>query len=335
MDVARDAGVSVATVSRAMTQPALLNAETLQRVLGSARRLGYVAHGLARALASGRSFTVGAVVPTLDSAIFARVLQAMQATLAREGYQLLVAAHEMNPSAELDAVRTLLGRGVDGLMLVGADRPAETRRMLAECNVPVVLTWCGDPDFTSVTVDNHRAGRLVAGHLLAFGHRRIGVICGHLRFNDRQRQRVEGIRDQLEAAGAPLLPVLVSEQDLTLAGGRAGCARLLELDPPPTALIGGVDLLAIGCVQELQARSISVPETMSVAGIDDLDMSAHLSPSLTTVHIPTTRIGELAAQSVIARNRDTEVPRVTDLPIQLVARRSTGQQRSVPRRGRV
>jgi LacI family transcriptional regulator len=219
-------------------------------------------------------------------------------------------------------------------MLVGADRLAETRRMLAECNVPVVLTWCGDPAFTSVTVDNQRAGRLVAGHMLALGHRRIGMISGHLRFNDRQRARLEGVRDQLEAAGVPLLPVMVSEQDLTLAGGRAGCARLLELDPPPTALIGGVDLLAIGCIQELQARSISVPDGVAVAGIDDIDMSAHLSPSLTTVHIPTTRIGELAAQSVIARNRDTEVPQHTDLPIQLVARRSTGQHRRFNRRGR-
>src|ERR1700753_1156150 len=143
-DVARHAGVSPATVSRAIAQPELVSTTTLARVRGSAARLGYVPDGAARALASGRSMTVGAVVPTLDSTIFARALQTMQATLAQQGYQLLVASHDYSAAAEAEAVRTLLSRGVDGLMLVGAERPSATWQLLEASHVAVVLTWCGD-----------------------------------------------------------------------------------------------------------------------------------------------------------------------------------------------
>jgi len=323
IDVARDAGVSPATVSRAIAQPEIVSREMLARVRASAQRLGYVPDGAARALASGRSMTIGAVVPTLDSAIFARGLQSMQTTLAQEGYLLLVASHEGNAAAEAQAVTTLLGRGIDGLMLVGAQRAHGTAEVLRSSGVPVVLTWSGDPGFASVTVDNMLAGRLAAEHLLDLGHRRIGMVTGHLQFNDRQRARLAGARAALEAAGVGLQDWRVSEQPVTLAGGRAGCATLLELDDRPTALIGGIDLIAIGIIAEAHARGLSVPDDLSVVGIDGLDMSAHLSPSLTTVHVPTARIGQLAALTLIALIRGEHCTFHTELPVDLVARRSS------------
>jgi LacI family transcriptional regulator len=327
IDVARHAGVSPATVSRAMAQPELLSNDTLARVRESARTLGYLPDGMARALASGRSMTIGAIVPTLDSAIFARVLQAMQSALAREGYQLLVASHELSASAETEAVRTLLARGVDGLMLVGAERAIETTQLLASAGIPIVLTWCGDPAFSSVAVDNYRAGELAASHLLALGHSRIGMIVGHLQFNDRQRARLAGARAAIRSAGHDLPDWLVSEQALTLAGGRAGCSALLQLDDRPTGLIGGIDLLAIGCIQEAQAQGIPLPDQLSIVGIDDIEMSAHLTPSLTTVHIPTVRIGRSAAMSLIAALRGQPFERQLDLPVELVVRRSAARSR--------
>jgi LacI family transcriptional regulator len=328
IDVARDARVSPATVSRAMSQPNLLTAETLQRVRESARRLGYLPDGMARALASGRTMTIGAIVPTLDSTIFAQVLQAMQTQLQREGYQLLVAAHEASASAEAEAIRTFLARGVDGLMLVGAERAAEAEAMLATTSLPIVLTWRGEPPFTAVTVDNARAGALAAEHLVTLGHRRIGMVTGHLGFNDRQRARLEGARAALAVHGVELPDYLVSQQALTLAGGRAACAMLMELHPRPTAIIGGIDLFAIGSMQEAQARGLSVPEDFSVVGIDDIDMSAHLTPSLTTVRIPTERIGTEAARLLIARIRGEAIKAQLDLPIELVVRRSTAAPRT-------
>jgi LacI family transcriptional regulator len=323
-DVARAAGVSPATASRALSQPELLAPGTLARVKASAQSLGYRPDAAARTLASGRSMAIGAVTPTLDNAIFSKALQAMQTALAAEGYQLLVASHDFSAAAETDSVRALLARGVDGLMLVGAERAPETEALLAAAGVPVVLTWIACPGRAAVTVDNERAGRLAAEHLLGLGHRRVGMVTGGFVFNDRQRARMAGARAALRAAGSDLPDWRISQQPPTLAGGRSGAAALMELAEPPTALIGGIDLLAIGCIVEAQARGLAVPADLSVVGIDDLDMAAHLSPSLTTVHVPTGRIGAEAARMLMAMIGRGAAPDVLELPVELVVRRSSG-----------
>ncbi len=323
VDVARDAGVSAATVSRALSQPQLLTADTLARVRQSALRLGYRPDAAARALASGRSMTIGAVVPTLDNAIFSRALQSMQQTLAARGYQLLVSSHDYNAAAEAEAVKMLAARGVDGLMLVGAERAPETEALLADTGVPVVLTWRGVAGRPAVVVDNQRAGELAARHLVELGHRRIGIITGSHAFNDRQKAREEGARGFLAAAGLPVPDWLAIQVPTTLAGGRSGCASLLGLAEPPTAVIGGIDLIAIGCMVEAQARGLAVPDDLSVVGIDDLDMSAHLSPPLSTVHIPTGRIGAKCADMLCDLIESKPVDPVIDLHVELVVRRST------------
>jgi LacI family transcriptional regulator len=325
LDVARDAGVSPATVSRAIAQPQLVNVATLARVKSSAARLGYVPGGAARALASGRSMTIGAVVPTLDSTVFARALQSMQTRLSQHGFQLLVASHDYNAAGEAEAIRILLTRGVDGLMLVGAERPAATWELLGGTGVPVVLTWCADARVSSVTVDNEKAGRLAARHLVDLGHRRIGVVVGNLQFNDRQKARLAGIRAALQAAALHLPDWLVSEQPLTLAGGRTGCSSMLALEQPPTALIGGIDMLAIGCIEELHSRGLTVPRALSVVGIDNIEMSAHIFPSLTSVHLPVARIGEAAASCLLDQLAGRGVKSITELPIELVSRKSSAK----------
>jgi LacI family transcriptional regulator len=272
--------------------------------------------------------TIGAVMPTLDNAIFSRALQAMQVRLAAEGYQLLVASHDYSERAEAEAVRTLLSRGVDGLMLVGAERAPETHRLLQSAGVPVVLTWCGRDDTPSVVIDNERAGALAAEHLVSLGHRRIGMISGQHQFNDRQRARMKGARDYLERMGLGLPQALACQQPTSIAGGRNGCAVLLGLAEPPTAVIGGIDLIAIGCVVEAQARGIAVPDGLSVAGIDDLDMSAHLSPPLTTVHVPTAQIGAEAARKLVDVLQGNRTETTTILPVDIVVRRSTASPRA-------
>jgi len=325
LDVARDAGVSPATVSRAITQPGLVNAKTLARVRLSAERLGYVPGGAARALASGRSMAIGAVVPTLDSPIFARALQAMQTRLSQHGYQLLVAAHDYNAAAEAEAIRILLARGVDGLLLVGAERPQSTWDMLQGAGVAIVLTWCGDDRASSITVDNEKAGRLAAQHLVDLGHTRIGAVVGGLQFNDRQKARLTGIRSALRAAGLDLPDWLVTEQPLTLAGGRTGCSSMLGLDQPPTALIGGIDMLAIGCIEEAHSRGLTVPKALSVVGIDNIEMSAHIFPPLTSVHLPVARIGEVAASCLLDELAGRGEKTTMELPIELVPRKSSAK----------
>ncbi|EKS30965.1 LacI family DNA-binding transcriptional regulator [Afipia felis] len=322
VDVARDSKVSLATVSRALAQPELVNGATLKRVLASAERLGYL---VPRAVSMTRSSArfIGAIVPTLDNATFAHAVEAMQASLAQSGCQLLVATTGYSSAAEAEALRSLLARGVDGIMLVGAARLPETIRLLEETDAPVVLTWVADDRFDAVAIDNVLAGRLAARHLVELGHTRIGVVTGRLANNDRQQLRVEGIRAELVEAGLSLPDWRISQQPYSLAGGRAGCTTLLSLADAPTAIICGIDIQAFGCLVEAHSRGISVPERLSLVGIDDLEMSAHMSPALTTVHISTGSIGKCAADKLMARLDGKAVERITELPIELVVRQST------------
>jgi LacI family transcriptional regulator len=320
-DIAAHAGVSLATASRTLSQPAIVSPETRKRVRAAVAELGGAWPG-AGARAAGDA-GVAAVVPTLDSAIFSRCLKAMQAALAEAGRHLLVASSDYHPDTENAAIRGLLARGIDGLILVGAQRPQESWDLLEGAGVPVVLTWCGNPRFDGVLVDNRAAGRMVTEHLLSLGHTRLGVVCGATRFNDRQRGRLDGVREALAARGLDLPEWRVSEQDLTLAGGRSGCSDLLALGEPPTGIICGIDQLAVGCLIEAQSRGLAVPRDLSVVGIDNLEMAAHLSPALTTVHVPTARIGAAAAQRVLDRLAGREAPQLTELPIELVTRRSS------------
>lgn len=327
-DIAAEAGVSIATASRALAQPEIVNTATRARVRAAALRLGGAS--ALRDPRIGAGGGIAAIVPTLDNAIFSRALQAMQSSLTAAGYDLLVASSDFHPETELAVLRRLLARGVEGLILVGAQRPAESWDLLAASGVPVVLTWCGDPRFDSVVVDNRAAGRLAAEHLLALGHTSLGVVCGGTQHNDRQRQRLEGVREAVKARGFDLPDWRVVEQDFTLAGGRSGCAGLLSLARPPTAIVCGIDQLAVGCLVEAQARGMRVPGDLSVVGIDNLEMAAHLSPALSTVHVPTGRIGAAAAQAVVRRLRGEASDRVLGLPLDLVVRQSTAAPRRDP-----
>jgi LacI family transcriptional regulator len=322
-DIAAAAGVSLATASRSLAQPEIVSPDTRARVRAAALRLGGP-HALdaARGLPGSG---VAAIVPTLDNPIFARALQAMQAVLTEAGHHLLVASSDYQPETELSVLRGLLARGVDGVILVGAQRSPEAWEMLETAEVPVILTWCDDARFDAVVVDNHAAGRLAAEHLISLGHRRLGVVCGMMRHNDRQRARMEGVRAALADHGLDLPDWRVVEQEFSLAGGRMGCAALLALAEPPTAIVCGIDQLAVGCLVEAQSRGLSVPGALSVVGIDNLEMAAHLSPALTTVHVPTARIGEAAARMMLARLRREASARRIELPIELVVRQSSGE----------
>lgn len=325
--IATACGTSIATVSRAMSQPSLVQPETLQRIRSEAARLGYVPNRRARALVSGHSDTIGVVVPTLNSPIFSSTLQEMQRTFAANGYQLLIASHEYDAANEAVALGQLISHGVDGLIVVGAERPQSTWLMIETSETPLVQMWEGRIGHDRVTVDNYQAGYLIARYLLDIGHAHFGVICGHLQTNDRQKARVEGLCAALKEDGLSLAPTHIIEQPLTIAAGRSGCMKLLEMMPRPTAIVGTTDLLAMGAMIEAQRRGIIVPEMMSFAGIDDVDVAAHLSPSLTTVGIPAAGIGAETAALMLRRLQSSSLIADTCviLPVNLVVRHSTKQ----------
>src|SRR5262245_49219994 len=217
-DVARIARVSTATVSRALTQPTKVKPATAARIRQAVESLGYVAHGAARALASRRTRTVGAIIPTLDHSIFANTTHALQKTLDEAGYTLLLACHEFDAGAEARLTQALIERGVDGLVLLGTSHYPSVFRMIEMHQLPYVLTWALDATgmHPCVGFDNRAAAIRLTRYLLELGHREFAMISGITEGNERAGERLEGVREALAAAGISLRPDRVVEKPYTL-----------------------------------------------------------------------------------------------------------------------
>ena len=330
-DVARAAGVSTATVSRALTLPHKVKPPTLMRVEEAVRRLGYVAHGAARALASRRTHTIGAVIPTLDNAIFANTTHALQKTFDEAGYTLLLACHEFDAAVEVRVTRALIERGIDGLVLLGTSHDPRLYAMLGQRHIPYVLTWALDAsgEHPCVGFNNRAAALQLTNHLLELGHREFAMISGITVNNERARDRLHGVRDALEAHGIRLAPERVIEKPYSLASGRDGLRTLLSAPVAPTAVMCGNDVLAIGAIAECNTLGLNVPQQISITGFDDMEIASLLSPGLTTVHFPTTELGQLAASHMLSRLSGQAVDWQRELPVELKVRGTTARPATV------
>ncbi len=329
-DVARRAGVSTATVSRVLNQPALVSEALRSQVGAAVAALGYLPHAGARALMLRRSGTVGAVFPTIDNAIFATAIEALQRRLAAADVQLLLATSGYSPEEEMRQAINLVTRGADGLALCGNCQSPELLRFLAQRRVPCVhvMVHTESDALVSVGFDNAAATRQVVRYLLDLGHRRFAMLAGVTRANDRAAGRVAGVQAALREAGLPLQPGQLVERHYGLAEARSGLRELLKRDPAPTALICGNDVLAFGALLEARAIGLDVPQDLSIAGFDDLEMARHLQPALTTVQVPTEHMWATAAERLIAALHGEPVPPNTEIDVALVVRQSTAPPRS-------
>jgi LacI family transcriptional regulator len=249
----------------------------------------------------GRSHSIGAIVPTIDNAIFARAIQALQTRLDGAGYRLLIAATEYDPARELAGVQALVEHGVDGIVLVGADHHPGVRPLLDARHIPFVYTWTYDAlgRIATIGFDNGDAMRRMVNHLLDLGHRRVAMIAGIAAGNDRARARIDGVIAALAERG--LAPDAIVERAYTVPDGRSAARMLLTRSPRPTALVCGNDVLAFGALAEANAMGIAVPRALSVSGFDDLDFASHVVPPLTTMRVPSATMGRLAAEYLLAR----------------------------------
>ncbi len=327
-DVARLAKVSTATVSRALTLPHKVKTRTLERVQQAASSLGYVAHGAARALASRRTQTIAAVVPTLDNAIFANTIHALQRRLDAAGYVLLLASHEFDADIEARVTRTLIERGVDGLVLLGTTHHPDIYRMIEAHDLPYVLTWAWDErgNHPCVGFDNYAAAQRITEHLLDLGHRRFVMVSGITVQNERAQDRLNGVRAALSAHGLALQRMV--EKPYTHTGGREGLREVFAGGEAPTAVICGNDVLAIGVIAECHARGLKVPEDVSVTGFDDMELAGMMNPALTTMRFPTAELGAYAANHLLMRLEGKTVDLRCKLPTELVVRDSTAMPRA-------
>ncbi|RMF39464.1 MAG: LacI family DNA-binding transcriptional regulator [Alphaproteobacteria bacterium] len=300
-DVARRAGVSTATVSRCLNAPDRVIEPTRERVQAAIRELGYSPNFGARALAARRTMTIGAIIPTMENAIFARGIQAFQETLHGLGYMLLVASSSYSMELEEEQVGALVARGADGLLLIGQDRDMRVVDFLRRHAVPAVAAWTYDPEgpLPSVGFDNRAAMRALAAEVIALGHRRLGLISAHTAHNDRARGRVEGARDAVRAAGLGAAALTVVETAYGIETGAAALARIMAGDRPPTAVLCGNDVLAVGALIQARRTGIAVPDAVSITGFDDIDLASVAVPALTTVHVPHREMGRRAARMLV------------------------------------
>lgn len=325
-DVASDAGVSTATVSRVLNRPDAVSDELRTRVLDAVARLGYVPHAGARALKLQRSGTVGAIFPTVDNAIFAKAIDALQQRLADAGLQLLIATSGYDVRMETRQAMNLVTCGADALALCGVAQSPALLKLLRQRDLPVVHAMTYPPPKGMVTVgfDNARAIGQAVRYLLDLGHRRVAMLAGITQDNDRAAARVKGVQRALAEAGLALPAQHLIERKYNLAEAREGFRALMATRPRPTAVICGNDVLAYGALLEASEMGIAVPAAVSVVGFDDLELSRHIQPALTTVHVPTEKMWQTVAERLIAALRKETFQPVTEVEVELVVRASTG-----------
>lgn len=329
-DVAQLAGVSTATVSRALNTPEQVDPDTRRRVLEAAAKLRYVPHGAARSLRSKRSRMIGAVVPSFDYALYARTTSALQRRLDEQGYSLVLAEHHYELAAELRVAAQLVERGVDAFLFVGLDHEPGLFSLLEDYGRPFVLTWGVDPNrrVPSVGFDNRAATYAMARHLLSLGHRRIGLLSAPPQGNDRARERGEGLRLALAEAGLALDPRHVQYAPISLAAAEAGMAQLLAMSDRPTAVLASNDVFAVGAMQACRHAGVGIPDEMSVTGVDNTDLGATQTPGLTSIRTPIIEIGRAAADQLIARLEGRPHMAFQSFPIEIVHRGSTAAPRA-------
>ena len=331
-DLAELAGVSTASVSRALNNSGRVSADVRRRVHEVAERVGYVPHAAARALASQSTHTIGAVVPTLENPNFAIGIEALQKRLAQEGYTLFVSSSGYQLEQERQQVETFVTRGVDGIMLVGALHAPSVHEFLRRKKIPFVDTWVlsGSSDVPSIGFDNRAAAMQLTDFLLDLGHKDFGVIAGVTKSNDRARARVKGIRKSLRARGLALRQELLIERPYRIVDGQLAMRALMAAKTRPTAVICGNDVLAFGAMLECQRQGIRVPGEVSIVGFDDLDFASQLLPPLTTIHVPADRIGVAAAEYLLAAIEKRPNILIPEITANLIVRGSTAP----PPRGR-
>lgn len=323
--VAEESGVSIATVSRALSGCENVSDGARRQITDVAHRLGYLQRHATLASDEVRAVVYGIVVPSLSNATFSTLVEAFQRGCYEVGANVLVGCSQYDPGTEEVIIRQFMHQSVAGIVLVGNDRNREIiDYMLLQGVTPITTISAGTRgDTPSVGFDNVAAARDLTEYLLDIGHCEIGVISGRLHHNDRSQQRVEGVRLAMASRGLDIPMEFLVEQSYRIDEGCAAARHLMSGSNRPTAIICGNDLLAFGALTECQRLGFDVPGDISIAGFDDMDFSEVTNPSLTSVSVPIDRIGECAAEilqsKILGRNTSNSIV----LPTKVVIRGST------------
>ncbi len=287
--------------------------------------LGYSPNFGARVMAAKRTNTIGAIIPTMENAIFARGLQAFQEELRAQGLRFWSPALSYRPDLEEEQIRSLVARGADGLLLIGHDRDPSIYNFLENParSDPGHL----DPSIRTASkpVDRVRqpcVDAALARKVIEMGHRHLAVISAETAQNDRARARVQGVRDAMVEAGLDARSLIVLETPYAIENGAQAFATLMQSAAPPTAILCGNDVLAVGALRRARELGIEVPGQVSITGFDDIELAQVALPALTTVHVPHREMGRQAARMLIRMVTNKEAAETVELKTELRLRDS-------------
>jgi LacI family gluconate utilization system Gnt-I transcriptional repressor len=321
-DVARAAGVSHITVSRVINTPEKVAPETRERVEAFIASMDYIPNLLAGGLSSKRTGVIAAIVPTIGHSIFAETVRGLSEKLSSKGYQLLLGQTDYSEAVETTLVETFIGRRVDGIVLTGIHHSARTRRRLHATNIAVVETW----DLTRKPIDmlvgfsNYEAGRAMAEYLYGRGRRNFAFAGGA---DARGLARFQGYAEVLQQHDMKAPVRITVPLGSFLKAGREALVQILDAHPQTDAIFFSNDVIAAGALLECNRLGIRVPEQIAIAGFADLEIATELTPSLTTVQVSAYRIGEKAAQLLLAKlTGESHDHAVCDLGFAIVPRAS-------------
>lgn len=325
-DVAREAGVSTATVSRVYNEAVSVADNTRVRVQRVGTRLGYVPHATARSLITRRTSTIGVILPDLHGEFFSEIIRGVDMTARARGYHLLVSSSHSS-TAEVQAALQLMRGRVDGLVVMATEQQTAGQPMpgrLPAVRIGAGLDGIGED---AIVVANHAGALAMGRHLLRLGHRRIALITGG-DDNLDVKERLDGFRSALRGAGVAADPSLELTGDFSEASGYAAGVRIAAMHPRPTAVFALNDSMAIGAMSALRAAGLRIPEAIAVAGFDDIPTAQYLEPPLTTVRVDISALGARAAERLFTLLQSPEhlAPLRTVVPTSLVIRRSCGSR---------
>ena len=325
-DIARHAGVSPMTVSRALREPGSVSEKMRRKVEAAVREFGYLPNRIAGSLSSKRSNVVGLVVPSIRNSLYASMIQAVSQVLRANGLHLMIADSGHRLADEEALVEALLAQRVCGLMLHNTRHSKRVKDLLRQTGVPVVETGNlpSHPLDMAVSYSHFEAARAMTLHLARLGYRRIGFVTLPLRDNDRSEQRRRGYFAALKELGVTPDPDLVLEASGGFAEGGDALVRLIQTHPDLDAGFFAGDVLAVGALFECQRRGWAVPGRVAIASFDDLDLLKHAVPAVTTLHIPRHEIGRRSAEMLVNRLRGAPPERLRiDVGFEIVQRDST------------
>ena len=322
-DVARMAGLSPMTVSRALHNPKLVKPDTIARVKAASAELGYIPNMLAGSLTTKRSQLIAAVVPQLSNSMFAETVQGLNDELSAHGYQLLLSLSNYSHQKEEELLTAILSRQPDGVVLTGITHHPGVRKKLLATGIPVVETWDLTPSPIDIAIgfSQERIGEKVAQYLLGKGYKRFAAICAR---DERAIRRHQALEAELAQHGLHPLATQLTTPPTTLNLGREAMRAILAGGHAPEVVVCSSDVLAQGALIEATVQGIAVPEQLGIMGFGDFDFAAYTHPPLSSVHIDKRAIGVQAARSLIAKIEGKPLKgNVIDVGFRLVERGTT------------